>query len=233
MKTKYSLVLPCFNELENLKLLLPQLLRILKNKNYEILLVDDDSSDYTIPKLKKIFKKNKKIRFIHRKEERSLGLSIKAGIKKSIGEIIIVMDTDFNHRPQDLKSMIKIYEKGYYDMICGSRFLKGGSSNTFFRHFCSLIFNFFVNFVTGGKLSDNLSGFFIINKNSLKKDLDKIFYGYGDFYIRLLYFVQKQNISICDFPVKYDLRKYGHSKSRLVKMLISYTIETIKIKMKY
>ena len=49
MKTKYSLVLPCFNELENLKLLLPQLLRILKNKNYEILLVDDDSSDYTIP----------------------------------------------------------------------------------------------------------------------------------------------------------------------------------------
>ena len=60
MKTKYSLVLPCFNELENLKLLLPQLLRILKNKNYEILLVDDDSSDYTIPKLKKIFKKIKK-----------------------------------------------------------------------------------------------------------------------------------------------------------------------------
>lgn len=233
MKTKYSLVLPCFNELENLKLLLPQLLRILKNKNYEILLVDDDSSDYTIPKLKKIFKKNKKIRFIHRKEDRSLGLSIKAGIKKSIGEIIVVMDTDFNHRPQDLKSMIKIYEKGHYDMICGSRFLKGGSSNTFFRHFCSLIFNFFVNFVTGGKLSDNLSGFFIINKNNLKKDLDKIFYGYGDFYIRLLYFVQKQNTSIFDFPVKYDLRKYGQSKSRLVKMLISYTIETIKIKMKY
>ena len=118
-------------------------------------------------------------------------------------------------------------------MICGSRFLKGGSSNTFFRYFFCLIFNFFVNFVTKGKLSDNLSGFFIINKNSLKKDLDKIFYGYGDFYIRLLYFVQKQNISICDFPVKYDLRKYGHSKSRLVKMLISYTIETIKIKMKY
>ena len=70
-------------------------------------------------------------------------------------------------------------------------FFKRRTSNTF-RHFCSLIFNFFVNFVTKGKLSDNLSGFFIINKNSLKKDLDKIFYGYGDFYIRLLYFVQKQ-----------------------------------------
>ena len=95
--------------------------------------------------------------------------------------------------------MIKIYEKGYYDMICGSRFLKGGSSNTFFRHFCSLIFNFFVNFVTGGKLSDNLSGFFIINKNSLKKDLDKIFYGYGDFYITFIF--SKTKYSILTFQI--------------------------------
>ena len=57
MKTKYSLVLPCFNEFENLELLLPQLLRVLKNKNFEIILVDDNSEDQTIPKLKKIYKK--------------------------------------------------------------------------------------------------------------------------------------------------------------------------------
>ena len=67
----------------------------------------------------------------------------------------------------------------------------------------------------------------------LKGDIDKIFYGYGDFYIRLLYLVQKKNISILDFPVKYDLRKFGQSKSKLVKMLASYTIETIKLKIKY
>ncbi len=233
MKTKYSLVLPCFNEFENLELLLPQLLRVLKNKNFEIILVDDNSEDQTIPKLKKIYKKNMKLKYILRKKDRSLGLSIKNGIVTSKGKIIIVMDSDFNHRPQDLKKMITAFEKGKYDMICGSRFLKGGSSNTFFRHFCSLIFNFFVNLITGGKLSDNLSGFFIIKRKYLKKDFDKIFFGYGDFYIRLLYFVQKQNISIFDYPVKYDVRKYGVSKSRLVKMLFSYTIETIKLRIKY
>ena len=168
-----------------------------------------------------------------RKKNRSLGLSIKEGIRKSTGNTIIVMDTDFNHRPQDLKKMMHAFESKNYEMICGSRFLKGGSSNTFFRHVCSLVFNFYVNIITGGNLTDNLSGFFIIKKMRLKGDIDKIFYGYGDFYIRLLYLVQKKNISILDFPVKYDLRKFGQSKSKLVKMLASYTIETIKLKIKY
>lgn len=233
MQNKFSLILPCYNEFKNLKILIPQLIKILKNKKYEMIIVDDNSADLTIPKLKKIFKNNKNIKYLLRKKNRSLGLSIKDGIKKSLGNIIIVMDTDFNHRPQDLKKMIFIFEKNNYDMICGSRFLKGGSSNTFFRHVFSLIFNLFVNIVTGGKLTDNLSGFFIIKKIFLLKKINKIFYGYGDFYIRLLFFVQKKKISICDFPVKYDLRKYGQSKSKLIRMFISYSIETIKLKIKY
>ena len=53
MKIKYSLILPCLNELENLKLLLPKLIKIIKKKNYEIVLVDDNSEDQTIPKLEK------------------------------------------------------------------------------------------------------------------------------------------------------------------------------------
>ena len=57
-------------------------------------------------------------------------MSIKEGIKSS-GNTIIVMDTDFNHRPQDLSKMIKKFEGSNFDMICGSRSLKGGSSNTF------------------------------------------------------------------------------------------------------
>ncbi len=233
MKTKYSLILPSFNELENLKLLIPQIRTALKKKKYEIILVDDNSEDKTIPELKKFFKGINNIKYFLRKKNRSLGLSIKKGIKNSKGTAVIVMDSDFNHRPEDLKKMLKIFEKNKIDMICGSRFLQGGSSNTFFRHFCSLVFNYFVNIITNGRLTDNLSGFFVLKKKYLEKNLDKIFFGYGDYYIRLLFFLQKENINIYDFPVKYDLRKYGQSKSRLVKMLLSYTFETIKLKLKY
>ena len=118
-------------------------------------------------------------------------------------------------------------------MVCGSRFLKGGGSTSTFRYICSYVFNIFVNFITRGNITDNLSGFFIIEKKFLKINLKKIFYGYGDFYIRLLFFMQKKGISIKEVPVKYDVRKYGVSKSKLVKMFISYFIETIKVSIRY
>ncbi len=229
MKTKYSLILPCYNEYGNLKLLVPKILKCFSKNNYQIIIVDDNSEDCTFVKLKRDFKGKKKIKCILRKKNRSLGESIKDGIIKSRGENIIVMDSDFNHRPEDLKFMINYYEKKNLELLCGSRFLRNGSSNTYFRHICSLIFNKFINFLTKGKLSDNLSGFFIIKKNFLKNDINKIFYGYGEFYIRLLYYMQGKKIKIDEVPVKYGLRKYGQSKSRLVRMLILYTIETFKL----
>ena len=192
MKKKYSLILPCYNEYKNLRLLIPLIFKCFSKSNYQIIIVDDNSEDLTIKKIKFKFRLNKNIKYILRKKTPSLGLSIKEGIKKSDGNVIIVMDTDFNHSPKDLKKMINLYDLNDYDLVCGSRFLKGGFSTTYFRHYCSKIFNLFVNFITRGKISDNMSGFFIIKKSFLNNMLDKIFYGYGDFYIRLLFYMQKK-----------------------------------------
>ena len=229
MKTKYSLILPCYDEYENLRLLIPLIYKCFSKSNYQIIIVDDNSEDLTIKKLKSKFRSNKKIKYILRKKNPSLGLSIKEGIKKSDGNVIIVMDTDFNHRPKDLKKMITLYDLNDYDLICGSRFLKGGFSTTYFRHYCSKIFNFYVNFITRGKISDNLSGFFIIKKSFLNNMLVKIFYGYGDFYIRLLFYIQKKNLRIRETPVRYAPRKFGQSKSKFVKLLFLYSFATAKL----
>lgn len=229
MTIKYSLILPCYNEYGNLKLLLPEILKSLSNDNFEIIIVDDNSEDQTISKLREDFKNENRIKYILRKKDRGLGESIKEGINKSSGENIVVMDSDCNHRVEDLKLLINEFNKESLDMICGSRFLKGGSSTTFFRHVSSLIFNTFINIITRGKLSDNMSGFFIIKKKYLNEKLDKIFYGYGEFYIRLLFFMQREDIKISEIPVKYGLRKYGYSKSKLIKMAFKYTIEAIKL----
>ena len=210
-------------------MLIPEILNIFKKKNFEILIVDDNSSDQTATRLKYYFGKNSKIKYILRKKNRSLGLSIKDGFIASKGKAVVVMDTDFNHKPADLRKMLHLYETNSFDMICGSRFLKGGFSSTTFRHFTSLIFNHFINFIIKGKQTDNLSGFFIIKRNLISKILNKIFYGYGDYYIRLLFYLQKSKISIKEIPVKYGVRKYGVSKSRLVKMFLLYTAETLKL----
>ncbi|MDB9744630.1 glycosyltransferase family 2 protein [Pelagibacteraceae bacterium] len=229
MQIKFSIILPCYNEYGNLKLLIPEILNIFKNKSFEILVIDDNSSDQTIAKLKNHFSKNSRIKYILRRKNRSLGLSIKAGVMASKGKAVVVMDTDFNHKPIDLKKMLHLYETNSFDMICGSRFLKGGFSSTTFRHFTSLIFNYFINFIIKGKQTDNLSGFFIIKRNLISKILNKIFYGYGDYYIRLLFYLQRTEISIKEIPVKYGVRKYGVSKSRLARMFLLYTIETFKL----
>ena len=229
MKKKYSLILPCYNEYKNLKLLIPLIFKCFSKSNYQIIIADDNSEDLTIKKLKYKFRSNKNIKYILRKKNPSLGLSIKEGIKKSDGNVIIVMDTDFNHSPKDLKKMINLYDLNDYDLICGSRFVKGGFSSTYFRHYCSKIFNHFVNFITRGKISDNMSGFFIIKKSFLNNMLDKIFYGYGDFYIRLLFYMQKKNLRIRETPVRYAPRKFGQSKTKFVKILFLYSFEATKL----
>ena len=229
MTIKYSLILPCYNEYRNLKLLLPEILKNLSNNTFEIIIVDDNSEDKTISKLKDDFKNEDSIKYILRQKNRGLGESIKEGIDKSSGENIVVMDSDCNHRAEDLKLLINEFNTERFDMVCGSRFLKGGFSTTFFRHVSSLIFNIFINFITRGKLSDNMSGFFVIKKRFLKGKLDKIFYGYGEFYIRLLFFMQREGILIGEIPVKYGLRRYGYSKSKLIKMAVNYIVEAIKL----
>ena len=229
MKKKYSLILPCYNEYKNLRLLIPLIFKCFSKSNYQIIIVDDNSEDLTIKKIKFKFRLNKNIKYILRKKTPSLGLSIKEGIKKSDGNVIIVMDADFNHSPKDLKKMINLYDLNDYDLVCGSRFLKGGFSTTYFRHYCSKIFNLFVNFITRGKIMDNFSGFFIIKKSFLNNMLDKIFYGYGDFYIRLLFYMQKKNLRIRETPVRYAPRKFGQSKTKFVKILFLYSFETAKL----
>ena len=81
MKIKYTLILPSYNEFENLKILIPEIFKCFNHNNYQIIVVDDNSEDNSTKNLKKIFKAQKKITYILRKKKRDLGLSINEGIK--------------------------------------------------------------------------------------------------------------------------------------------------------
>lgn len=141
------------------------------------------------------------------------------------------MDCDFNHRPQDIKKLLKVFKEKKSHIICGSRFVSGGGSEDKFRHIISLIVNRLINFILNIELNDHLSGFFLISKNHLLKlNLNKIFYGYGDYYIRLLFYLKKKGCSITEVPVMYGVRKNGNSKSKFIKMFINYLWSTLKLK---
>ena len=71
--------------------------------------------------------------------------------------------------------------------------------------------------------------FFLIKRNILGLvEHNKVFFGYGDYYFRLLYFLQRMNVKIYEFPIVYEKRKFGESKTRFIKVFINYTYEALK-----
>ena len=230
--TELSIVLPTYNEKDNIIILVNKIIKFLKNyKKKEIIVVDDSSPDNTYAVAKKKFKSKKFIKIFLRKKEFSLGKSIGYGIKKSKGRLIIVMDTDLTHNPNLIKKFIK-HSKNY-DLVSGSRFVKGGSMSSLNHYTFSLIFNFFLRIILKTKTKDNLGGYFCIKRTALKKlDLKKIFYGYGEFYFRLLFYLSINHASMMEIPARYDARNWGKSKSNFFLLLFRYTLQAIILKFK-
>ena len=91
-------------------------------------------------------------------------------------------------------------------------------------------FNCFLRLI-GFPVFDNASGFYAIYKKYLEKlNLKSIYYGYGDYHLRLVYFARKNNFKIKEVPIKYGLRKSGQSKSKLLSMFILYLREAISLR---
>jgi dolichol-phosphate mannosyltransferase len=139
------------------------------------------------------------------------------------------MDTDFNHNPEIIPMMVRYLED--FDIVIGSRFVGGGGmkgSQT--RYWGSYLFNAFIKLMLGVRSNDNLSGFFVVKK-SLFADapMNLIFKGYGDYFIKLLYFISHKKFSILEIPVVYDERLSGVSKTNFLKHLMGYTLTVIKL----
>lgn len=228
---KVSVILPTYNEkgniIELIDIIVEQLLPM--KLGTEIIVVDDNSLDNTGKLAHDHFVESKEVKVFIRTEERGLATAIRYGIEKSSGDIIVVMDTDFNHDPKILPQMIKFLE--YYDIVIGSRFTVGGGMYSKFRYLCSYAFNFLIRIVLGTRLQDNLSGFFAIRRGVLfSLNFDKIFWGYGDYFFRFLFYAQKLGAAILDIPVVYPMRKTGGSKTSLPSVLFKYTTALIKLR---
>ena len=225
----YSIILPSFKEEKNLNLLIDKIFNI--SKKFEIIIVDDFSNDGTLEMLKNKKKLFKNIKYLIRYKNKSLSKSIYEGILLSSKRNIIVMDCDFNHNPKDILKLIKNFEKKKLDFISGSRFknvnLKNLKTRFIFSFFYCLILSKFLGF----KSTDSLSGFFIIKKNILQKmNLRKIFYGYGDYFFRLIYYINKKSYKLDEIQIKYGNRIHGFSKTSFLGVFLKYTKEAIKLK---
>ena len=227
-----SVILPTYNEKDNIVILVNKIIKNLnKYSKKEIIIVDDSSPDGTYLEAKKKFKNKKLVKIFLRKKDFSLGKAIGYGIKKSKGKLIIVMDTDLTHDPIMLKRMINKCKA--YDQVSSSRYVKGGSMYSMVHFFFSLIFNFFLTIILQSKMKDNLGGYFCVKRSFIKKIIyDDIFYGYGEYYFRLLFYLKKNNAKMLEIPSRYNKRNSGKSKSNFIILLFIYFFQALVLRIK-
>lgn len=211
----YSVILPTFNEGGHIVNLIKEIQNVfikLKCK-YEIIIIDDNSTDKTQINIQKNFNNNF-IKFFVRKNKRSLVNSINEGIAKSSNNYIIWMDADFQHPPIYIEKFIKLSKTN--DAIIFSRFLDSSerfynninkkNTNTRFSNFLNKLGNLFLY----KDITDYTSGFICVNKKLLKK---KLVGHYGDYFMYLIYELKKNKVKTLELPFAEQMRKTGKSKT--------------------
>lgn len=230
---KVSVILPTYNEAGNIIKLIELIQSELKKSlvSHEVIVVDDDSKDKTGVLAQKYFSNSPNIRVIIRKKDKGLATAIEVGLGLAVGEILLVMDSDFNHDPKVLPKMVDKIEK--YDFVVGSRFIKDGGMSNKTREMLSRLFNIMIRVILGSPVHDNLSGFFAIKREHFDNlNKEKIFWGYGDYFIRMIYFSKINKLRFAEVPSYYKEREYGVSKSQFVSMFWDYLISTISLRVK-
>jgi len=203
-KPLISVVIPAFNEEKNVSLLYKELKEVLKSLGkYEIIFVDDGSTDSTFKELKKLYKKgNLKVIKFRRNFGKAAAMS--AGLKVAKGKYIITMDADLQDNPQEIPKFLKNIEKEDYDMIVGWKYPR---EDTLSKKIASKIFNFLVRRVTEVKLHDCGSNFRIFHKE-LKEHLPI----YGGFFRYIPVIAHWKGFRVGEMKVKHRKRKYGKTK---------------------
>jgi dolichol-phosphate mannosyltransferase len=220
-----SVIVPTFNESGNIVPLVRAVQRALAGYPLEVLIVDDNSPDGTADVAGKAFAGDPTVRVLVRRADASLAKSIRTGLEAARGDVLAVMDSDFNHRPEYLVFMVEALR--YYDCVTASRFLYGGRMVPRSRHLLSWLFNVFVRCLTRGQITDNLYGLFAIHADRLRLcNLDAIFHGYGDYFIRLMYQLQRLRLSILQFPAVNGRRLAGAAHGRFLRTFATYFAAT-------
>ncbi len=229
----FSVILPTYNEKGNIVKLIQAIDKVVvgTGMTYEMIVVDDNSPDGTADAVRTAYAGDEHVKLFVRTQERGLASAIRHGIERAAGDAVVVMDTDFQHDPNLIPRMVQFCQ--YYDIIVGSRFVMGGGMEQGYRYNYSYLFNLFVRLVTRTQIQDNLSGFFAMRRDKLMRmDSERVFTGYGDYFIRLLYYAWRLGYSVLEIPVFYRVRPYGTSKSSFMRMIINYSRTVIDLRLR-
>lgn len=211
-----SIIVPTYQEVENLQPLSEMIQAELQGREYEILIMDDNSQDGSVEKVAEL-NHSHPIRIITRTEDRGLSPAVIDGFDYAKGEYIVVMDADLSHPASAIPVMIDQLVSGSSDFVLGSRYVAGGSideSWTLWRYINSAVATLPALPLT--RVKDPMSGFFAVCKKDIpsRQELSPI--GYK---IALEVMVKGDFKEVSEVPIHFVDRVHGESKLTLGEQL--------------
>ncbi len=208
------IIIPTYNELDNIKTLLHDLLELYPNAN--ILIVDDNSPDGTGEYVLQKGMQDKRIKVLQREGKMGLGTAYVAGFKymlKNGYDNAIQMDADYSHDPKDIARFMKRLNEA--DVVIGSRYVTGVNVVNWpmSRLLLSYFANMYSRIVTGLPIKDGTGGFKVFKRKVLESiDLDKIKSNGYSFQIEMNFKAWKNGFKIVEEPIVFTDRVQGKSK---------------------
>lgn len=216
-----SVVIPVYNEEENIERVYMETVEVLANlyENYEIILVNDGSTDKTEEILNKIADTDKRVKVVHFKKNFGQTAAIMAGFELSEGRIILTMDGDGQDDPKEIPKLIKKLEEGY-DIVSGWRYKR--KDNYIKRVLPSKIANWIISTVTGVKLHD-----YGCSLKAYTREIVKNLILYGEQHRFIPAIASELGANVTEIPVNHRPRIAGKSKyglSRIFKVILDLLV---------
>ena len=208
-----SVIVPTFNEAQNISLLVSRLAMALQDVRWEVIFVDDDSPDGTARTARRLAAADPRVRCIRRVGRRGLAGACIEGILASSAFAVAVVDADLQHDETLLPRMLASLEQGT-DLVIGTRFAAGGTASdglTGIRALASRLANGAARALLGVRLSDPMSGFFMLRRELFEAAAARLS---GQGFKVLLDFVATSGstLKIAELPYRFRPRLHGESK---------------------
>ncbi len=221
---QYSIIIPVFNEEDSILPLFHTLKEIMDclGERYEVIFIDDGSTDYSLKQLNELSKKNDFLRIMHFNINRGQGKAMEEGFHNAKGRVIISMDSDLQNDPKDIPKLISELNKGY-DLVCGWRHAR---SDAFMKKIKSRIGNFLQRKITGLNLHDMSCTMRAYKKEVIAGiTLQEKF----DFSILPYIISQTKNIKITEVKINHQYRKFGKTKYKCFNTIFGTVFCFIKL----
>lgn len=210
---KLSVIIPIYNEVESIR----EILKRVKSTNlaWEIVLVDDGSTDGTRDLLKEMDGKDN-VRVVLHEKNQGKGAAVRTGFEAAKGDVLLIQDADLEYDPRDYPTLLKPLEEGIADVVYGSRFLGGPRRVVMFWHMvANYLLTFLTNILYNTILSDMETGYKVFRREVIE-DMPlhaKRFDFEPEFTAKIL----KRKYRIFEVPITFNPRDYSQGKKIKLK----------------